>query len=223
MFPISPEDRSISGQIINQVCKKDLDFERNGSYLPKAGTKISDNIYYASLIGLFYDTYVIKGNTVEFKKTPGAEAALKQASVDLATLYGVKDNKETFIEKGSFKQHDDLCKLSTGNMAINPQLAAIIKANCVDPMIALQAKHSVKAEALIRRLFKIEITTLPGNKKGVSIDFAPGLVDVNGRGELDKICLETRKLMLEYYMTTDSLFFQGISILEANKGALAPA
>jgi hypothetical protein len=223
MFPISPEDRGISGQIITQVCKKDLDFERNGSYLPKAGTKISDNIYYASLIGLYYDTYVIKGNTVEFKKTPGAEAALKQASVDLATLYGAKDNKETFIEKGSFKQHDDLCKVSSGNMAMNPQIAEIIKSKCIDPMLALQAKHSSKAESLIRRLFKIELTTLPGNKKGVSIDFSPGLVDINGRGELDKICLETRQLVLEYYMTTDSLFFQGISILEANKGALTPA
>lgn len=71
LYPISPQDVTTSNQVITQICKKTLDFEKNGSYLPKADTKISDNVYFASLIGLYYDTYVIKGSSVEFTKSRG--------------------------------------------------------------------------------------------------------------------------------------------------------
>ena len=221
LYPISPQDIRTSKQVITHLCKKTLDFEKNGSYLPKADTKISDNVYFASLIGLYYDTYVIKGSSVEFTKSRGGDEALKEASRDLASLYKVTTTPETFLEKGAFRKLEAACK-GTGNMVVSPQLAAVIRKNTVDKLLAFQANHVKKAEAIISKLFKIQITALPNNKKTVSIDFSPSLTEVNGRAELDKICVEARKLLLNYYMTVEAYFILGVDIIEKNMGAVMP-
>jgi hypothetical protein len=107
-------------------------------------------------------------------------------------------------------------------MVVSPQLAAAIRKNTVDKLLSFQANHVKKAEAIISKLFKIQITPLPNNKKTVSIDFSPSLTEVNGRAELDKICVEARQLLLNYYMTVEAYFILGVDIIEKNMGAVMP-
>jgi hypothetical protein len=222
LYPISPQDRTTSNQLTTQICKKTLDFEKRGAYLPISDSKISDNVYFASLIGLYYDTYVIKGNSVEFTKSRDGDEALKEASRDMAALYNVTTSPDTFLERGTFRKLDVACKV-TGNLIVSPQLGAVLKTNVVDKLLVFQAKHEKEAEAIIRKLFKIDITNLPNGKKTVSIDFSPSLTQVNGRAELDIICVKARQLLLKYYMTVDSFFFLGVDLIEKNMGAVRPS
>jgi hypothetical protein len=221
MYPIDKKDATVSNQRVTQICKKSLDFERNGSYLPKEGGPIKDNIYYGSLLGLYYDTYTIKADKIEFTKSEGGRISLDEASTDLYKLYTNKSEPSPgFIEKGNFRKLDEICQ-NPSTMVLSPQLGTILFEQVVKNLVTLQQKYTVDAEKLIQKLFKIEITNLPDRTKAVSIDFSPTILKA-GRMELDKIRLEARKLLLDYYMKADSYFFSAVQLIRNNPTGIRP-
>jgi hypothetical protein len=223
MFPLDPKDATVTNQRISQICKKTLDFEKNGSYLPKEGSPIKENIYYASLIGLYYDEYILQGDKVTFTKSSGGNKDLESASNDLYTLYTNKADAagSTFIEKGNFRKLDDICQTTGNLMFTSPQVINVLMEQVVKKLLALQEKYTVDAEKLIQKLFKIDVASLADGKKAVSIDFAPGILKA-GRVELDKIRVEARKLLLNYYMMADSYYFSAVDYIKKNPTAVRP-
>jgi len=218
LYPLDNRDLTTTNQRFSQICKKTLDFEKNGSYLPKEGSPIKDNIYYASLIGLYYDEYILQGDKVTFTKSSGGNKDLEGASNDLYTLYTNKTDSSgsSFIEKGNFRKVDDeICKAPGNLIFTSPQAVDTLMKQVITKLFALQRDYKTNAERLIQKLFKIQVLTGADGKHTVSIDFAPGILRA-GRVELDKIRVEARKLLLNYYMTADSYFFWAIDFIKKN-------
>jgi len=215
MYPIDPKDRT-SNQVITQVCNKSFNFEKSGAYLPREGMSINKNIYYGTLVGLFYDTYEVKGSGVEFKKSFGGEQALKEASSDLAALYEYNGG-EAFIEKGSFQKHDMICTKKQGNLILPPPAVQALN-SIVGELLNVHRGYKQRAMKIIESLFVIRTTKLP-DKTAVTLDFSPALMN-GGKDSINKVRVEARKLLLEYYLNSDSLFFKGVDIIRAYQNAL---
>ena len=184
--------------------------------LPKPGDILGNNVYMRSLISLFYDTYQIDGSgKIFFTQSDAAKSDIAYASMMFARLNGVPEGDQrshTFLEKGSMKDHRACINAAGRTLTIRNDAAKIIIDSIFKPMLALQAAHKQKVNALLSRMFKI---VTDGGVKRIQILNTNGITGVNAFG------VEARTLLLEYYLGAEALYRKGTEFFFQNPGVLS--
>ena len=196
----------------SQVCKKVVDFE-TVAYMPRPGTSPKANIYFNSLVSLYYDTYELKGTTVSFSQSPQGNQELRAASKLFAALYGVSDKQEEFIQSTSMFKDFPVCTKKDAMLLLsNPALYNLLMKESVGPLLKLQEEHTKKVNAFLQQMFTITPTT-DGLKLGYTPKLRGGIPAVNAFG------VAARQLLLDYYLKAEALYIHGTMLIEQNPGA----
>jgi hypothetical protein len=222
LMPIFDSERLDKRQpFYSQVCKTTYDFESMGDLMPRARKRPNANIYLRSLVSLYYDDYQIRGNEVVFKQTASGIAELRKASAQIAALYGITTNPETFLESNTeFKQFDKLCQDSaakTGKDTLmelrDPKLVQKLAKEVVMPMLKFQEEHTKVVNQFFNKMFDFKKVDERGNK---SMGFSEALRK-GGRESVNEFCAQARRILLNYYLKSEAYYVQGVVILERNQ------
>lgn len=200
--------------ITSQVCKKKFDFEvSTGDQMPRARKQPKANIYFRSLVSLYYDTYEVQTNgEVVFSSTPEARNELKGISSLFARLFTITTKPEEFLESGTeFTESKVLCGGQDVNLWIkDPNLHKELLEKCVKPMLEFQQKHTTQVNELLKKMFIVSVTKQGQTSLAFSKELKAGRAGVNMFGKL------ARDLLAKYYQTSEVLYTQGIRLLEQN-------
>ena len=226
MSPIFDYERLDKRQpYYSQVCKTTYDFESTEiAAMPSPGKHVDANIYFRSLVSLYYDSYKIRGDSVVFEKTGTGSAQLRAASAKIAAIYNIKSNPEGFLESASSFTASRICSESsltssnTGSRSVssdvllqynNEDLRKFIIKESIEPMLIFQEAHTKKVNELLRKMFNVTV-----DKQGhASMTFAKALKE-GGRATVDQFCTEARGLLLDYYLKSEALYNHGVIIME---------
>ena len=200
-----------------------LDFETSADYMmPRAGKDPKTNIYFRSLVSLYYDTYRIerdgqKRRLVFEKSNPGSED-LKRASVLMAKLYNIPVAPTEFLESSSkFLPFKKLCGESNKDVYVqygDPAIKSAIR-TIIAKMLAFQEEHNKRANAFLKTMFSVIINP----KQGESLMFSKDLKD-GGINAVNVYCKNARDMLLEYYLKSEAMYVEAILLLEANRDKL---
>lgn len=201
----------------SQVCRKKFDFEaETGEQMPRARKQPKANIYFRSLVSLYYDNYEILSNgEVVFSQTPEGKNDLKNVSTLFARLFNISTKPEGFLESGTeFTESKLLCGgKDIGIWVKDPKLRIELMEKCIKPMLEIQQKHTIEVNTLLQRMFIVR-----KDKFGESIAFSKelqmGSQGVNMFGKL------ARDLLARYYQTSEVLYTQGVRLLEQNPNGI---
>ena len=201
----------------SQVCRKNFDFEaETGDQMPRARKQPKANIYFRSLVSLYYDNYEILSNgEVVFSQTPEGKNDLKNVSTLFARLFNISTKPEGFLESGTeFTESKLLCGgKDIGIWVKDPKLRIELMEKCIKPMLEIQQKHTIEVNTLLQRMFIVR-----KDKFGESIAFSKelqmGSQGVNMFGKL------ARDLLARYYQTSEVLYTQGVRLLEQNPNGI---
>ena len=206
------ERRDKSQPFRSQVCKKTFDFE-TVSYMPRPGVTPKANIYFNSLVSLYYDTYELKGKEVSFTQSPDGNQELRNASKLFAALYGITDRPEEFIKSTStFKDFPVCVKKDAMILLSNPAMYAKLYKEAVGPLLQLQKEHTAKVNTFLQKMFTIT-PTVDGLKLGYTPELKKGIPAINAFGKA------ARSLLLDYYLKAEAYYINGTMILEQNPTA----
>lgn len=201
---------------VSQVCKRNYDFENLPDMLPRPGRQPKANAYLKSLVALYYDGYQVKSEgTVEFIQTETGRSELREASKDLAALYNVTKDPETFIESTTeFKQFPICARAGvTGDVNLyvrDDNLRRQIQNDVVRPMLQFQQDHTERVNKLLKRMFEVKQT-----KDGkLSMTFTKELKS-GGIESVNKFAREARDMLLKYYLKSEAYFIRGTLLLES--------
>jgi hypothetical protein len=220
MNPIFKEELSKPTDMpIVQVCSPKLDFEVGGNdYMPRARSVASANLYFKSFVALFYDSFRIGGDMIEFTQTEDGKSKLLEASKLLAQLYRVKPEDQHKFLLGSIHFPQLNTCVSMDSTKASPTIIYIkdqkfrqefFTKNLV-PMLNFQEQHTAKVNSLLKKLFTM---------KGERLLLHPKLL-AGGRVELNAIGYEAHQLLLEYYLKSEAYYIKGCIELNNNKGKL---
>jgi hypothetical protein len=192
--------------------------------MPKPGKTPRDNIYLRSLVGLFYDEANLVDSTgttvkVELRKSPSADADLKNASTLLARLYNIPPTqkvREEFIESSNtFNTYGSkLCGDNYRNnraQITDPQLIQLLQKHVIGPMIQLQQEHNAVVDELMKSIIIVN---------GDEISLSPILLaelNTSERIQINNLRIRTREIVLQYYLKSEAFFILGILLLEKYK------
>jgi hypothetical protein len=189
----------------SQICKQKLDFEVTDA-MPRADKTPAANIYLKSLVSLFYDSYTIKGNQVTFTASETGRTDLRNASVKLAALYNITDKPEQFIESSSrFKSFGICSKNSNREIQINDKaFRNALENDVIKPMLAFQAEHTKKVNALLLKMFDVRADVLR---------FQP-YIRQGGKEAILQLAREAHALLLDYYLKSEAYYIKGVLMFE---------
>lgn len=201
----------------SQVCRKKFDFEaETGEQMPRARKQPKANIYFRSLVSLYYDNYEILSNgEVVFSQTPEGKNDLKNVSTLFARLFNISVKPEGFLESGSeFTESKLLCGgKDIGIWVKDPKLRIELMEKCIKPMLEIQKKHTIEVNKLLQRMFIVRKDKF-GESIAFSKDLQMGSQGVNMFGKL------ARDLLARYYQTSEVLYTQGVRLLEQNPNGI---
>jgi len=226
MNPIFDTELSYKDQPVtcgSCIVQSRLDFETSVDYMmPRAGKDPKTNIYFRSLVSLYYDTYRIerdgqKRRLIFEKSNPGNED-LKRASLLMAKLYNVPVAPTEFLESSSkFLPFKKLCGESNRDVYIqygDPAIKAAIR-TIITKMLAFQEEHNKRANAFLKSMFSVIINP----KQGESLMFSKDLKD-GGINAVNVYCKNARDMLLDYYLKGEAMYVEAILLLEANRDKL---
>lgn len=201
-------------QYTSQVCKKTLDFEPAGSdTMPRAGKQPKANIYFRSLVSLYYDNYEVRSNgEVVFSQTAEARAKLQSLSKQFAQLFNVTTKPEEFLESGTaFTESKVLCGGQDVELLIkDDKLRQQLLNESVLPLLKFQEQHTAKVNELLKKMFSVTV-----DKQGrASLAFSKNLKA--GRAAVNQFGAMARDLLIDYYLRSEVYYTKGILILEKN-------
>ena len=173
--------------------------------MPRPGKRPNANIYLKSLVSLFYDDYRFSDGKVLFTQTETGRSDLQRASKQLASLYNITSNPETFIESTSEFKEFSICERKDVLLQINnSKLRDALLTKCVNPMIAFQEEHTKAVNNLLKEMFEV---------KGGQLRFTPALRS-NGRAGVNAFGKRAAKLLLNYYIRSEAYFIDGVLLFE---------
>lgn len=221
--PIFPEELpNKKSPFLSQVfLRKDLDFERGlrSPMMPNPSLTIKRNLYYRSLVGLYYDDFQLAGDKVVFTQTESGRSELRQDSKKLATIYGISQDPESFLESSSTFPPVPFTDKTTQDRRIaftHAPLHAQLLAEIVGPMLALQEAHTQKVNALLKQMFQVKFKTAGGQTSIENLLLQP-VLKRGGISGLNVLGQQARRLLLDYYMKSEALYFKGIYTLMDNR------
>lgn len=195
----------------SQICSQKYDFEITDS-MPRADRTPGANVYLKSLVALYYDDFLVKGNTVTFTQTETGRSSLRDASKKLALLYNIKDNQETFIESSTRFRHFGICSASASRMIeiVKRDFAKKIQEEVIVPMIKFQEEHTKKVNDLLKKMFSVD-------SKG-ELRFQPVLRN-GGKAAVTAFSREAAALLLNYYLKSEAYYIKGVLMFEDKANA----
>jgi hypothetical protein len=210
MTPLFPSELPYpNAPFQTQFCRRSFDFETSGEYLPRAGKTPSANIYYRSLVSLYYDDYQVRGDQISALQSAEGKAELQQASKKIASLYSIPTNQETFLESQVQFKAFRTCTNDSMYRFVDPSYRVEFFQKFIQPMLDFQEQHSKRVDAMLMKMFQVKQT--PGSLP--MILFSP-LLKVGGKAQLHAFCQEARRMLLDYYLRSDAMFIQAVIQLE---------
>lgn len=198
----------------SQVCKKTFDFEGSGAdHMPRARKQPKANIYFRSLVSLYYDNYEVRSSgEVIFSQTPEAREKLKAVSKEFASLFNVTTKPEEFLESGTeFTESKTLCGGADVELWVkDDKLRQRLLNECVMPLLKFQEQHTAKVNELLKKMFSVTVDKQGNASLAFSKDLKAGRAAVNQFGAM------ARDLLINYYMFSEVYYTKGIRILEQN-------
>jgi hypothetical protein len=188
---------------VSQLCRAKYDFE-TVEYMPKAGKQPRANIYFQSLVALYYDKYELNGSTVTFKQSQPAVLDLQHASKQLGDLHRV--TTPNFLESSSPFPQFIFCPKGTDMfLDMSPQLRNMLMKDVITPMLRFQEEHTLMVNSILNEMFIIQAT-------GISL--SPRLK--MGRAAVNAYAEKARNLLLDYYKVSEMYFVKGVLLFEKN-------
>jgi len=201
----------------SQICKKTYDFEAQGmEAMPRAGKQPKANIYFNSLVSLYYDDYEVRGGEVFFKQTESGRSELRSASAKIAQLYDIQTNPENFLESNVPFKNFKLCDgkdvlLQFRNDAAGLSLRKRMNTEVILPMLNFQDKHTTQVNELFKNMFNTSV-----DKEGRPAMAFTDILKKGGRQALNNFGRQARNLLLQYYTVSEAYYIKGIRLFETN-------
>ncbi len=213
------ENELVKGQdYTTQICASRLDFETAGDYLPRPGKTPKANIYFRSLVALYYDDFELRGNEVVFTKTETGNTELRQASEQFAKLFQAPKEQQNFLESQQQFRASILCNRAQGGSITitKDSLVRELKQKVIRPMLDLQKQHNKKVNEFLKKLF---VFTVDNKGAIVEMKFSK-TIKSGGRTAINELGREARNMLLDYYKKTEAYYTQGVLLIESNTSSL---
>ena len=211
----------------SQACRPKYDFETT-EHMPRPGKSARANLYFRSLVSLYYDEYKYNTGTgkVELKQSEPSRSSLRAASQQFGKLYNLPGDQSGFLSpddtaKSSVnfpayplcgKNKDRLLKIRQDKPG--KELLARLQAECIKPMLDFQESHTIEVNKLLMKMFKIE-TTQKNGRPQTNLRLQPA-IKTAGIAGINAIGVEAHDLLLNYYLKSEALYIRGIYIMEQN-------
>ena len=211
----------------SQVCRPKYDFE-TAEHMPRPGKSARANLYFRSLVSLYYDEYKYNTGTgkVELKQSEPSRSSLRTASQQFGKLYNLPGDQSGFLSpdetaKSSVnfpayplcgKNKDRLLKIRQDKPG--KELLANLQAQCIKPMLDFQESHTIQVNKLLMKMFKIE-TTQKNGRPQTSLRLQPA-IKAAGIAGINAIGVEAHDLLLNYYLKSEAFYIRGIYLMEQN-------
>ena len=208
----------------SQICRNNYDFETTEVQMPKHPKTPAANLYFRSLVALYYDDYRMPNpeKPPEFYQTETGRSELRRDSAILAKLYNIEKEPETFLESSSqFKafpicgaagQQDRLIEITDKNFVAN------LHRNVISQMLAFQEQHAKRVNTLLSRMFDIRTKKQANGKTVVESMKLTAEIKNGGRAAIDAIGREARALLKDYYWKSEAYFFKGMLMFMETQG-----
>jgi len=207
MSPLFESERQTTNTpFYTQFCKKQLDFEVGGEFLPRAGRPANANIYFRSLVSLYYDDYKIYGDKITSTQTETGRSELRHASSLFAQLYGISQNRETFLQSSAQFTRSPQCKAELYGF-VNDSFRAEFFTTFIQPMLDYQEQHAVRVNMLLMKMF--QVTPDPPYR----VLFSP-LIHTGGKEQINAFGREAHDLLLDYYLHSEAYYIRAVIQLE---------
>lgn len=206
----------------SQICRRTYDFESQQELMPRAGKQPKANLYFKSLVALYYDDYTVSGGQVVATQTETGRSELREASALLAKLHRVPPTvaNENFIEGTSPFRGTNLC----GGTTVQPGASLLyrikednfrrrIEMEIIRPMLDFQTQHAARVNALLKEM--IQLT--PGGQR--EFKFTPAILK-GGRQAVNDFGRRARAMLLDYYLKSEAFYIKGVVMLEQNSGKI---
>lgn len=216
--PIFSNEKQSKDFYFTQICASSLDFETAGEALPKGGKTPKANLYFRSLVALYYDDFELRDDRILFKKSETGNSELKEASEQFAKLFQATRETGTFLESQQQFRASGLCAKAQGQpFAITKDsVVRELQNDIIRPMLDLQLNHSKKVNEFFKKMFAITI-----DKSGKIIDLKfSKLIKSGGRDAINQLGREAHDLLLDYYKRSEAFYTTGVLVLEKNPDAL---
>jgi hypothetical protein len=213
--PIFDEEMKTLGKstYTSSICDKTYDFETAGALMPRTGTQPKTNIYWRSLVALFYDEYAWSGNQIIFTQSETGRSDLKRVSSELAFLYNVDKAPENFLESAIPFRLSTLCNQREGVIEIPKEnFPRELRNGFIKPMLDFQEKHSQDVNTFLKEMFRINYK----DKKAVGFEFTPSLAGKDKK-VVNEFGKRAAQLLLRYYKTSEGLYNQALDFYAENQ------
>jgi hypothetical protein len=198
---------AVPSEIYSSICK--TKFLSDNHSLPQADNRLTQSISIYALAQLFYDTLKESTPAIGNETRDQYNAFLKKmkfvfedsSTTQPQTLDDVKNRLPAGICDAQTK--DKLLKVK--NHETIRQLRSI-----ASRMINYQINHTANVVKLLKKMFLLPI------ESGKPLAIHPN-VRKNGMEEINKIAVEARNLLIEYYSQCEILYRSGAEVLVANK------
>lgn len=206
----------------SQICRNNYDFETTEVQMPKHPKTPAANLYFRSLVALYYDDYRMTNpeKPPEFYQTETGRSELRRDSAILAKLYNIEKEPETFLESSSQFKTFPICATGQQDRLIeinDKKFVADLHRNVISQMLAFQEQHAKRVNTLLSRMFEIRTKTQNGKKVVESMKLTAEIKN-GGRAAIDAIGREARALLKDYYWKSEAYFFKGILMFMDTQG-----
>ncbi len=220
--PIFPDEKPAKDPYFSQICSAQLDFETQGEYLPKPGKTPRANIYFRSLVALYYDDFELQQNKVFFTKTETGNSELADASEKFADLFQVTRDKKGFLESQQQFRGSMLCgKGASAQGGLIPiwkdSVVRELQNKVIGPMLDLQAAHSKRVNEFLKKLFTITMDK-SGKIEDLKLSKA---IKTGGRPTINQLGREAHDILLDYYLKAEAFYTEGVLHLERSQADLS--
>lgn len=218
LSPIFESEKVSSQPYSSLICTKNLDFESSASpWMPREDASVRANIYYRSLVALYYDNYQIRGNELTFIKTETGNTDLRVASALIGNLYGLSGREaENYLEGNMRFRKLTSCSVDTRITITLASFARDLQNKVIKPLLDLQQAQNRKVEAILKKMFVVKYDK--DKKTPMRLEWVPSYLK-GGNDSVNKIAKEARDLLVDYYKKAEAYYILGVQMFEENKGA----
>jgi hypothetical protein len=213
--PVFEEEMKVLGRkgYTSSACEPTLDFEL-APYMPRTGSQPKLNIYWKSLVSLFYDEYTWSGNQILFTQSETGRSDLKKVSIQLAYLYGVEKAPENFLESSIPFRPPSICPATGGGRIemVNDNFRRELYINYVKPMLDFQQQHAKDVNTFLKEMFVVVYT----NKKPTDLKFTSSLAGKD-KTVVNEFGKKASQILLNYYKRSEGLYNKALDFFSNNR------
>jgi hypothetical protein len=227
--PTLPQEATKYTQFSSDICRdrsSALNFETRAPSMPVPGSMTQANVYFRSLVALYYDAYSVndQGGMI-LTQTPPGYLALNQASDLMGKMFHLDSAKQaSFLISSHQIPFPPVCKSGTQNIPSKIELrpptdkakqkdyATLISKlrGKISELIALQDSHNKQVTKLLESMF--------GSLKAKKIALNPAIYK-GGIPKVNELARVARSLLLNYYLKAEAIYTEGVELMMEARNA----